>query len=195
MSAVSRYCSIVLILAAGMLWGGGVAAQNAEPVTKPVTGRPILPDAVNEHSPKKALLLSLLPGAGQVYNHQAWKIPIIYGALGGIGYVAYDNYSKMSQFKEEYLYRVYHDDTPQLEGYEDYPTTNIYNLYESYNRDFQLFVFIGIGVYALNLIDAYVFGHLYDFEISDDLTLYTYPALNYQPTTGLVPGMGVTLRF
>ncbi len=34
------------------------------------------------HSAKKASTLSaILPGAGQVYNKQAWKIPIIYAFL------------------------------------------------------------------------------------------------------------------
>jgi hypothetical protein len=32
----------------------------------------------NSHSPKKASILSaILPGAGQVYNHQAWKLALI----------------------------------------------------------------------------------------------------------------------
>ena len=32
---------------------------------------------VGEHSPDVALRWSLIPGAGQIYNHQAWKAPII----------------------------------------------------------------------------------------------------------------------
>ena len=51
-----------------------------------------------EHSATKALCLSILPGAGQVYNHQAWKIPIIYGAFSGMGYLIYDNYKSMKMF-------------------------------------------------------------------------------------------------
>ena len=57
-----------------------------------------------EHSPQRAIILSaVLPGAGQVYNRQAWKIPIIYAALGGIGYYTYNNYSQMKYYKDEYL--------------------------------------------------------------------------------------------
>ena len=42
------------------------------------------------HSPKKAMIFSAaLPGLGQAYNRQYWKIPIIYGALGGLSYAIY----------------------------------------------------------------------------------------------------------
>jgi hypothetical protein len=34
-------------------------------------------------------------------------------------------------------------------------------------------------VYALTLVDAYVDAQLYDFDISDDLTLNVYPQLYY----------------
>src|SRR5215469_18807961 len=42
------------------------------------------PDSL--HSPHKALMHSLIiPGWGQLYNHQWWKVPIIYGGLGLLG--------------------------------------------------------------------------------------------------------------
>lgn len=31
----------------------------------------------------KLTMLSLIPGLGQVYNRQYWKVPVIYGAIGG----------------------------------------------------------------------------------------------------------------
>lgn len=147
-----------------------------------------------EHSATKALLLSLLPGAGQVYNGQAWKIPIIYGAFATVGYFAYYNYDRMVTFKDEYLYRVNNNDTPSLADYASYPTSSIYNLYNSYNRDFQLMVIIAAGVYLLNLVDAYVFGHLYDFQIDDNLSLSLTPGMQLSPL-GPQPTLGLTFSF
>lgn len=146
-----------------------------------------------EHSAAKALLWSLLPGAGQIYNRQAWKIPIIYAGFAGVGYFVYFNGSNMSKFKTEYLYRVNNDGATQLEAYKNYPTSNIYNLYQSYNRNFQLSIIIGVAVYGLNLIDAYVFGHLFDYDISDDVSLSAAPSMmpvmaapsEYAPTLSL----------
>lgn len=147
-----------------------------------------------EHSASKALLLSLIPGGGQIYNGQAWKVPVIYGAFAGMGYFIHYNYTRMAMFKDEYLYRVNHNDSPDLADYASYPTSNIYSLYNSYNRDFQLMVIITVGIYALNLIDAYVFGHLYDFQIDDNLSMGFSPGVI--PTgMGLQPTLGVTLSF
>ena len=71
-----------------------------------------------EHSAKKALILSaIIPGAGQVYNKQAWKMPIIYAAFGGVTYFTYTNYTQMKLHKEEYLYRVSREViSPELQG-------------------------------------------------------------------------------
>ena len=100
----------------------------------------------------------------------------------------------MSMFKDEYLYRVNHNGTPNLADYASYPTSNIYSLYNAYNRDFQLMIIISVGIYALNLIDAYVFGHLYDFQIDDNLSLSLTPGI--QPTPmGLQPTLGFSLTF
>lgn len=167
-------------------------AQRVVGLDDPVSTKTVT--VPEEHSATKALLWSILPGGGQVYNGQAWKIPIIYGALAGVGYYAYYNYDRMVMFKDEYLYRVNNNDATNLADYASYPTSSIYSLYNSYNRNFQLMVIIAAGIYALNLVDAYVFGHLYDFRIDDDLTLAVSPGL--QPTiAGWQPTVGLTLSF
>ncbi len=149
--------------------------------------------SAQEHSPEVALRWSLIPGGGQIYNHQAWKVPIIYGAFAGMGYLIYDSYRDMKMYKDEYLYRVNHNDTPNLEEYAGYPTSNIYSLYNSNNRNFQLMIIITGGIYALNLVDAYVFGHLFDFQIDDDISMSMVPVL--QPTVaGFAPAVGITLQ-
>lgn len=151
------------------------------------------------HSPTKATLLSLLPGLGQVYNHQAWKIPIVYGIIGGLGYLAYNNYTKMVTFRDEYLHRVNNGGDKILEGYTSYPDASIYSLYQSYNQRFQLFVILTAVAYGLNLVDAYVFGHLFDFQIDDDLSLHVAPEVLPQwlpyNTIGCVPSLSMTLSF
>jgi hypothetical protein len=183
---------IIGILLAVASW---VQAQSDKDLVS-VNPKAVTTVAKTDHNPTKSLLLSLIPGGGQIYNGQAWKIPIIYAALGGVGYFVYDYYTNMTAFKNEYLHRV-NGGTPQLKGYTNYPNSSIYNLYQSNNKNFQLFVIISTAVYGLNLIDAYVFGHLYDFQVSDDLSLNLSPSLApvaFAPLTP-APSLQLTFRF
>ena len=168
-----------------------VSAQRVEVEMPKMKKEVVVPE---EHSATKALLLSLGPGLGQIYNGQAWKVPVIYGTFAAMGYFIYYNHDQMSMFKKEYLYRINNGDTPRLTDYATYPTSSIYRLYNAYNRDYQLMVIITAGVYALNLIDAYVFGHLYEFHIDDDLSMSLTPGM-MPAAGGLQPSLGVTLKF
>lgn len=184
----------VLIALTFLLALGGRAAAQVPADTR-ATEKPASEVVVGSgHSASKALRWSILPGGGQVYNRQAWKVPVIYAAFAGMGYAIYHNYGLMDTFRDEYLYRVNHSDTPLDPDYASYSTSNIYSLYNSYNKTFQLMIIVTAGIYALNLIDAYVFGHLFDFQIDDNLSLSVAPA--WQPTPlGLMPGVGLGLRF
>lgn len=148
------------------------------------------------HNPTKAVLLSLIPGAGQIYNGQAWKVPIFYAALGAVGYLVYTNYAEMMMFKNEYL-SIGYNGRSTLDGYSGYPGSSIYNMYQSSNKNFQRYVLITVAVYAFNLLDAYVFGHLYDFQVSDDLSLNLSPSLTPLPSAGFAvsPTLSLSLQF
>lgn len=152
--------------------------------------------SVKPHNPTKALLLSIVPGGGQIYNGQAWKLPIFYGALGVMGYLVYTNYAEMKMFKDEYL-RIGYNGRSTLEDYSGYPGSSIYNMYQTSNKSFQRYVLITLAVYGVNLLDAYVFGHLYDFQVSDDLSLTVSPSLSPLPsnTLSVAPTLSMSLRF
>ncbi len=175
--------------------------QHPSPLSSPKESsgtvlQPVSLNAATAHNPKHALLLStILPGAGQVYNRQAWKIPIIYAGLGACTYFIVDNYSMMKQYRDEYVYRVQHGGESLNPELSRYPTANIYNMYDARNRNFQLSILVTAAVYGLNLIDAFVFGHLFDFEMDDNLTLLCHPTLQYQAGHGLIPAAGITLQF
>lgn len=136
------------------------------------------------HSPKTATIMSAcLPGLGQIYNGKWWKVPIVYAGLGGLGYMAYSNYYEYRSFLHAYQYKT--GDLPEGETLTPYET-ELANRYaenqlqtykESYRRDFELFSIITIAWYGLNILDACVDGHLYNYDISDDLSLSIDPYL------------------
>lgn len=146
-----------------------------------------------EHSAKKAGYLSLLPGAGQVYNGKWWKVPIIYAGFGGFGYLAYRNYSDYKTYLTAYKIKTGNLEdgvTPselsvQLAGY--YQASQLQTYKESFRRDFELYCIIMAAWYGLNIVDAIVDGHLYTYDIDDDLSFTIDPCLKpieppYLPT-------------
>lgn len=166
--------------------------DNMNPSTKTIVADSTKTSFVAEHSASKALRLSIIPGGGQIYNKQAWKVPVIYGMLGGLGYLVYTNYKDCKMFKDEYLHRVNNNDEALLEDYTSYPKENIYNLYQTYNQRFQLMIVISVVVYGLNLLDAYVYGHLFDFQIDDNISMTMSPSLLSTPDLHPVPAIGLS---
>ncbi|MFN6037105.1 MAG: DUF5683 domain-containing protein, partial [Bacteroidota bacterium] len=61
----------------------------------------------SEWSPaKKATIYSAcLPGLGQIHNKKYWKVPVIYSALGGMGYFIIRNHNQYKNFQNAIIYR------------------------------------------------------------------------------------------
>ncbi len=134
------------------------------------------------HSPKKATLLStFIPGAGQIYNKQAWKVPIIYLAAAGVTYFAITNGKNKNKFKDEYYNRINGRTDLLLNDYISYTDDGIYNLYNAYKSNFQLSIIVGVVFYALQIMDAYVYAHLFNFNLTEDLSMNISPF--YLPST------------
>ena len=136
------------------------------------------------HSPTTATIMSAcLPGLGQVYNGKWWKVPIVYAGLGGLGYMAYTNYYEYRSYLHAYEFKT--GDLPDgvtLNQHETdlankYTDSQLQTYKESYRRDFELFSILTVAWYGLNILDACVDGHLYYYDISDDLSLSIDPYL------------------
>ena len=144
------------------------------------------------HSPTTAAIMSAaLPGLGQVYNRKWWKVPIVYAGLGGLGYLAYNNYSEYRSYLHAYEFKT--GDLPEGTTLNDYETalanrysdSQLQTYKESYRRDFEFYTMLTIAWYGLNILDACVDGHFYNYDISDDLSLSIDPYL--RPTEPLLP--------
>ena len=139
------------------------------------------------HSPTKATIMSAcLPGLGQIYNGKWWKVPIVYAGLGGLGYFVYNNFSEYRSYLHAYEYKT--GDLPDdvtLSQYETelanhYSGSQLQTYKENYRRNFELFTILTVAWYGLNIVDACVDGHLYTYDISDNLSLSVDPYLRQQ---------------
>ncbi|MCT4636944.1 MAG: DUF5683 domain-containing protein [Bacteroidales bacterium] len=137
-------------------------------------------DAINgvkspNHSPAKATLYSaLLPGLGQFYNKQYWKIPIIYGGMASLIYGITFNNTEYKSALDAYN-AVKAGEYGEFNGATK--EADLKHYVQSYRRNRDLMVLL-IGVaYALNIIDATVDAHLFDYDIGDDLSLRFDPMM------------------
>ena len=145
---------------------------------------------------KAALLAAILPGAGQVYNHSYWKLPLVLGAMGGTiaGEVFYQR--RYRQFADAYNNltnpATINNDTgvhyqigdkalgPQAKTFKTVDAINSGIVFYRGYRDI-FYLYIGIA-YGLQIVDALVDAHLQNFDVSNDLSLHWEPQL--LPTPG-----------
>ena len=127
-------------------------------------------DTINILAPAKAAFYSaVLPGLGQAYNRQYWKIPLVYGAIGAGVYFYVINNNEYQRFRTAYFDRqnglpdefsVYSDDV-------------LIDAQKYYRRQRDTALLLTILAYVLNIVDANVSAHLKQWNVNDDLSLQT----------------------
>ena len=166
------------------------------------------------HNIKLATTLALIPGAGQIYNKKYWKAPLVWGALGGVTYYYVDLTQDFNSY-ESVLQLIIDEPTLQTrteletfapELFSGLPAPFYQNstngvaqeamgYMEALRTQREYALFGLLGVYLLNILDANIDAHLFDFDVSDDLSLR--PSLNtntraYRPSE-LAPGFTLVL--
>ena len=147
--------------------------------------------------PTKSTIFSiLLPGLGQVYNGEFWKVPLYWGLLAGSIHFAIDNNVQYNRWK------WVHNMATTTEEVEERPpqsgeTAKYYrDVYRRY-RDYSILA-IAL-VYVVQIVDANVFAYMQDFEVTDDISLHMEPAViplqQYAATPTPAVGMSIGIRF
>jgi hypothetical protein len=143
---------------------------------------------------------AIIPGWGQAYNREYWKIPIVYLALGIPAYTFFYNntYYKKTKFAYEAQYKksINSSDTADIANIDSkLKNLDLYSL-QSYrnafrrDRDFSIMWFVIL--WGVNVVDATVFGHLKDFDVSSDLSMHIEPTFNSASRT---PGVSMAFNF
>lgn len=152
---------------------------------------------IQTHSPRKATIFSaLLPGAGQVYNKKYWKLPIVYGTLGAVGYLAYKQQDSINKINRD-LDSRFDKDTNTTIIFKQYSDQQMLTAYDATLKKRDLFFIVGIALYAIQIVDANVDAHLFYFDVSDDLSLKITPEVNrlaYAPSGSYSAGIRLTLK-
>jgi hypothetical protein len=165
------------ILILGLLFSAFFAnAQNGTVMRADSSNRNYLPPIESFQSkstldPDKAALYSaVLPGLGQMYNRQYWKLPILYGGAILIGHFIKYNNDFYNAFRNAYIAETDGDDAT-VNPFPSFGKESLQLNAERYKRDRDFMIIMGVVYYLINIVDAHVAAHLIEFEINDDLSL------------------------
>ncbi len=123
---------------------------------------------------------AMIPGLGQFYNEQYWRIPIIYAVLAGFGGCAIYYHREYVEYKRK-LIRGEHESSAFVN-------------YVNFCRSAQdVFIALTALWYLANVFDAYVGASLKTFDISDDIGLKVQPTVS--STTQNTPAIGLSLTW
>ena len=167
------------------------------------------------HDPHKAIMRSLIiPGWGQLYNHQWWKVPFIYAGLGLLvdayifnerGYapnLVVAHYYEQGQTltsipttsKDYALFQLYLENGASA--------TQVDSFVESYRRDRDLSIMGFFGAWGIQILDAYI-----DAKFKQSYTMDTNFSFKIEPTIlnqqpiysfasgPLIPGLKLSVAF
>lgn len=125
--------------------------------------------------PKKAALYSaIIPGSGQLYNRQYWKIPVIYAGMGACAYFLIDNSTNYRRYRTAFVNRS----NPLAQQTElNRSAQDLVTLRDFYKKNLDLTVLLTVVGYTLQSLDALTFAHLNNFDISKDISMQVSPVL------------------
>ena len=163
--------------------------QNADSGARDLAADSVSVPHKFQPNPKRAGLYSaILPGLGQFYNRQYWKVPVIYAGLAVAGYYFVDNLNNYQSYRKAYIGRI--NNPYPTDKYKNYTIDQLQQLQNDYNKYLNLTVlFTGVG-YALQVVEAITGAHLKNFDISRDLSLHVQPTIYPQAI-----GMGLVINF
>lgn len=156
--------------------------------------------------PNNSIWLGLvIPGAGQIYNHKYWKLPIIYGGFLGCTYALTWNTKMYKDYSQ--AYQDIMSDNTENDSYMNFikngmtkeDVLNNLDYYQNifrqrkdaFRRQRDLSIIAFIAVYLLSVVDAYVDAELSNFDISDDLTMTLEPTIFNDAYRGRPQGIGI----
>jgi len=159
------------------------------------------------HSPQKAVMHSLMiPGWGQVYNHQVWKVPLVVIAVGTPIYLVFFNNSLYAEFLALSKFRehgtVPDKNDPNFANYTLYanvPDQAIYDEANFYRRDRDLSYLAILGFWGINVVDAYINAKfIHSYTVDNNLSMKVSPTFISQPfyasnpISSYIPGIKIT---
>ena len=144
-------------------------------------------------NPSKSTLYSiLLPGLGQLYNGEFWKVPLYLGLMAGSVHFYIENNVQYVRWKRIHNEATSEDVTekPPITGDTAKYYRDVYRRYRDYSM---LAILLS---YVIQVVDANVFAYMQDFEVTDDISMRITPSvISTQYASAPAVGMSLGLSF
>jgi hypothetical protein len=154
-------------------------------------------DQMDILAPSRAAFYSaVLPGLGQAYNKKYWKIPIVYAALGTGVYFYIDNNDGFNRYRTAFKLRKSGrlDEFSDENGVPLVSDDGLKRAQDIFKKNRDLSLFITIGMYILNIVEANVDAHLPDNALDTNISFN--PMLFSEPITNqAIFGAMLTFNF
>ncbi|MEZ5016726.1 MAG: DUF5683 domain-containing protein [Flavipsychrobacter sp.] len=142
-------------------------------------------------NPKKAgMYSSIMPGLGQIYNRQYWKLPIVYAGVAAAGYFIQSNLSQYRTYRKAYIYRIDNDPSTVDEFAGRYSEQDLKSLQDGFRGYLDITVLVTAVGYSLQILDAVASAHLRNFDVSPSISMQMQPVI--QPN---YIGAGLVVNF
>lgn len=123
-------------------------------------------------SPTKAITYSLIfPGLGQLYNDAYWKVPLFAGGAIATAWLFFQNNASFNTSSDLY-------DAALASGTSSDAGKHLRDR-EFYRDNRDLAGVFFLLTYGLAAMDAYVGAHLYDFDVSEDISMTVGPTRSH----------------
>lgn len=153
---------------------------------------------------RAAIRSAMLPGLGQIRNgfnlYRGIKVAGIYTGATMLTLAYIDNSKQYNIFIKELEYRAQNgDQSPPGSLYANSPTDRLISAKDIYRRNKQVIVFSYVGLYLLNIVEAYIDARLANFDVGDVARIKVSPDLmNANQLYGFnsfAPGMKIAISF
>ena len=146
-------------------------------------------------NPKRAALLSaVLPGLGQVYNKQYWRVPFVIG--GGVILGHYIKYQDRlyNSFRSALIAET--DVDPRTANpFTGLTKETLEANVEKLRRSRDYLMIITTFFYFMNIIDAHISAHLNEFQINEQLSMDIQPTIQTTSLDLRSVGVSFSLKF
>lgn len=130
-------------------------------------------EGYNPLTPATAAFYSaILPGLGQVYNKQYWKLPFVYGAMATSMYYFSINNESYKRYRNAYKIREagYQDEFTLDDGTTLISREGLVSAQNTLKQNRETSLLLFIGFYVLQIVDASVSAHLLQFNVNDKIS-------------------------